>query len=529
MKINFEKAGTMKRALPYIIILFLTAFAACKEEIPAFEMENQLGTIAEYVYDHADRYENFIAIMEAGELVDALEAYNPYSSGYTLFIPSDSAFKEFYSKNDTYNSIDDLIADMEYTRALGRYHILNMDIRTNDFPFGAFPDTTLSGDLLTVGFTEDVDSTIYLINSEAPVTMDNFEASNGFVHEVGKVLEPIVFTGYELLASNPDYSIITEVFEMTGLTDKMALTINGETGERENQYTLLAEPDSVYNRSGIYTVQDLIDTISPESDDYTSPTNPLYQFGAYHIMEGRYFLDNFEGTLNYNTFASLPLRISAGLVIKINKDPGRVYDTIIENNDTTYIDYVEPFYNSSNVLSQNGPIHFINQVMYLYKPGLSNQLYQFHNDPVINDLKNIPNEYIFSDQETFSMLSWEGAEEIIYYKSGTQIDPRGNDYLQIEGDFTLTYTIPKILPGEYQVYFRAHAYGDENAVVELFIDGNKAGGIMNLTSSGNSTGNPYVRFNQNTVEFTEYETHTVTVRSLIPGILMWDFIEFDPV
>jgi uncharacterized surface protein with fasciclin (FAS1) repeats len=520
----------IKTFFRFILAIFLVMnLPSCEDTTVDFETEDDFGSIADYLAENQAKYSYFIQIAEATNMMHTFSSYNPHGNGYTLFLPSDEAFEGYFQDNPSYNNIADIIADKSFAWELIRYHILNMTIRTNDFPFGAFPDTTLSGDLLTVGFTNNIDSTVYLINNQAPVILRNVEARNGFIHEIGQVLEPIVFTGYELLSINTDYSILTELFELTGLNKKMGLYVSGENREVENQYTILAEPDTIYHKHGFFSVQDVIEFLNPASDNYTSKDNPVYQFAAYHVLEGRYFLDNFEGSTNYNTFASLPVRIGAGLQIKINSNPNRVFDTLVDNNDTTLIDYIEPFYNASNVLSQNGPIHFINQVMELYKPGLSIQTFQFFEEPVINNIRNRPNEYIFEDQDEFSIISWEGVDELIYFKSGTGIQANANDYLRIDGDFNLRYEIPKILPGTYQVIFRANAFGDDHAVVELYIDGNKTGGNMNLTSSGNSNGNPYNSFNQNTVEFTEYETHLIEVRSLIPGIMMWDFIQFEPV
>lgn len=516
--------------LRYILIFFfMVNLVSCEDTVVEFETEDDFGSIADYLHENHEKYSYFIQIAEATNLMHTFSSYNPHGDGYTLFLPANEAFDAYFLNNTSYSSINDILADESFSWELVRYHIVNMTIRTNDFPFGAFPDTTLSGDLLTVGFTSDLDSTVYLINNQAPVTRRNIEARNGFIHEIGQVLEPIVFNGYELLSINPDYSIITEAFELTGLTEKMGLYTSVEGTEVENQYTILAEPDSIYHKQGIFSVQDLIEFLDPATDNYSSVDNEVYQFTAYHLLDGRYFLDNFEGATNYNTFASLPVNIRAGLQIKINENPNRVFDTLVDNNDTTFINYIEPFYNASNVLSQNGPIHFINQVMELYRPGLSVQTFQFYEEPVINNIRNQPNEYIFEDQENFSIISWEGVDELVYFNSSTGIQANANDYLRIEGDFTLTYAIPKILPGTYQVIFRANAFGDDHAVVQLYIDGNKTGGNMNLTSSGNSSGNPYNNFNQNTVEFTEYERHTIEVRSLIPGIMMWDFIRFEPV
>ena len=512
-----------------LVFFFMMNLISCEDTVVEFETENDFGSIADYLYENQEKYSHFIQIAEATNLMHTFSSYNPHGNGYTLFLPTNEAFETYFQNNSNYGNINDILTNKNFAWEIVRYHIVNMTIRTNDFPFGAFPDTTLSGDLLTVGFTNDLDSTVYMINNQAPVTLRNIEARNGFIHEIGRVLEPIVFTGYELLSINPDYSILTEAFELTGLTERMGLYISDGNNEIENQYTVLAEPDSIFQKRGIFSIQDLIEFLDPATDNYTSEDNAVYQFAAYHVLDGRYFLDNFEGSTNYNTFASLPVSINAGLKIKINANPNRVFDTLVENTDTTFINYIEPFYNVSNVLSQNGPIHFIDQVMELYKPGLSIQTFQFFEEPVINNLRNQPNEYFFEDEEDFSIISWEGVDELIYFKSGTGIQANANDYLRIEGDFILRYEIPKILPGTYQVIFRANAFGDDHAVVELYIDGNKTGGNMNLTSSGNSSGNPYNNFNQNTVEFTEYETHSIEVISLIPGVMMWDFIRFEPV
>ncbi|MFW5877943.1 MAG: hypothetical protein ACOCUP_02405, partial [bacterium] len=179
---------------------------------------------------------------------------------------------------------------------------------------------------------------------------------------------------------------------------------------------------------------------------------------------------------------------------------------------------------------KNGPIHFIDQVMHLYKPSISSKRFQFHEEPAINSAQKTPNTYYFTDPQDFSVLSWTGVEEIIYFKSGTNMKAIGNDYIQAFGDFTINYKIPKILPGTYTVIFRADAHdnNNSNAVVELFIDGNKQGGNINLTTGANA-GNPFKDFNQNTIEFSTYTTHTVTVRTLLPGMLIWDCIEFNPI
>jgi hypothetical protein len=88
--------------------------------------------------------------------------------------------------------------------------------------------------------------------------------------------------------------------------------------------------------------------------------------------------------------------------------------------------------------------------------------------------------------------------------------------------------LPKIIQGKYNVILRAHAFSSANAVVELSIDGNKLGGLINLQSGGNA-GNPYVDFNIGAVDFKKYDSHTVKIEPLIPGTFIWDLIRFEPI
>ena len=61
----------------------------------------------------------------------------------------------------------------------------------------------------------------------------------------------------------------------------------------------------------------------------------------------------------------------------------------------------------------------------------------------------------------------------------------GGDYLYMDGDFTITYEIPKIVQGIYTVYLRAETLDRDNALVEISVDGKKIGGLVDLSAGGN--------------------------------------------
>jgi uncharacterized surface protein with fasciclin (FAS1) repeats len=521
----------MRKLLYFVILIALTGTQACDDGFSPFVTDIEVNSIADFLLQNETEYSYFIKLAEHGKLMDALDTYNPYGNSYTLFLPRNVAFEKFFANNPSFSNLDDLLNDLDYTRTLVRLHVLNMEIHSTDFPFGALPSLTLSGNTLTVNFLLGADSTTYLINNLAPISIRNIPARNGYIHVLEEVLEPVVLSGFEWLKLNPDYSILTEVFEITNIKDRMGVPDQGNENDHvANYYTLWAEADSIFFKDGIYSLQDLIEKVSPNSSDYTEEDNPLYQFAAYHIMEGVHFLDAFEGTRNYNTFGSLPVRISAAARLRINNDPNfHVFDTIVSDTDTTYISFLEPLYNFSNVLTVNGALHFLNHVLYAYRPPAAALRFEFYEEPVINSLRNISNTHIITRQTSLSLISWDGPDQFIYYKAVPGVTERAEnrDYLQIEGDFTIHYQIPRILPGRYLIVLRANSNNSDNAIVEVLIDNNKIGGNVNLTT-GATGGQPYRIASLGTVEFINYEPHQVTVRSVLPGIFTWDYIEFIP-
>ena len=527
----------MNRIKYFVPILYIVAaaslacsFLACETEFSrgAF-FEEESKSIYEYVESKADTFSRFRQVIDAGELDNTLRAYNPNGNDYTLFLPTNDAFDSFFSRSQNYGGMDELLNDQDYTRALVRYHTVNMALQKSDFPFGALPDTTLSGDLLTIGYTEDVDSTIVKVNNFASILSHDIEMANGYIHIIDEVLEPVVFSSYEWLEQHPGYSLFKEALDLTGLKDTFKIQ-EGSSGFRYPRNTLLVESDEVFHAHGIHSIGDLKERYSPEQTNYSSYSNGLYQFMAYHIIEGKQFLNSFEGkNTNYNTYASLPLSINAtGIDIKINAGVD-VFDTLVTNNDTTIINYVGMEYDQSNVITQNGAIHFISHVMDLFSPGQKLQVFQFYEDPLINAAEKTPDTYIFDDPNELEVIDWQGIEDIVYVKSpGGLSGVNNNDYLEMEGDFLISYEIPKILPGRYLLQIRANDENNINAIIQIHFDGKRIGGNVDLTANPNSGGSMY-NFDIGQVELFSYEKHLITIRTLIPGRFTWDLVRFEPI
>jgi uncharacterized surface protein with fasciclin (FAS1) repeats len=512
------------------ILLFLLFPSGCKEDISEARFyEDETRSIADYIESNEDVFSRFQQVMKTGELETTLKSYNPEGNNYTLFLPTDEAFDRFVENSNDYASFNELLDDTDYLKSLVRYHVLNMGLERNDFPYGILPDTTLSGNALTVGFTTGIDSTVVKINNYATILRFNIELSNGYIHVIDEVLEPIVYSSYEWLEQRPDYSIFSEALEITGLKD----TFKIKSSETEIEYpknTLLVESDEVFNKHGIQSIDDLKEKYSPNRQDYAAQSNGLFQFVAYHILIGSHFLNNFEGkNTNYNTYATFPISLNAlGLEMLINKGAAN-FDTIINGNDTTIIDFVQINYDESNVLTRNGTIHFIMDVMEPYRPKPRAQTFEFYEEELISRWEKAPGDYEFNDPSRFEVISWEGVEEVKYVKSASNLSGIwNNDYLEIDGDFIITYEMPKLLPGKYMLQIKANDEYYNNATIQVYLDGERIGGNVDLTENPNKWSSMNL-YNIGQRNFTEFETHQLRIRSLIAGRFMWDGVRFEPI
>lgn len=513
----------------YLLIAIALIGQSCKEpeRIAGFEDAEDLS-IYNYLKDSTEAFSSFLSIIEVGGIDKTLSAYNPYGSDYTLFLPDNAAVDRFIQNNEQFNSLQDILSDVEFSKAFSRYHVLNMGVETQDFPFGAFPEPTLSEDFLTVSFVIETDTSYYKINNQAGITKANIEVSNGFIHIIEVALKPITFTSKGWLEVNSGHSIFNDAVELTGLTDLIDFNTKDETLERQ-PVTLLVEPDFIYQENGVNNVAELAELISANDDNYTSLTNPLNNFVRYHILTGGLFIDDFEEVAtNYGTYSEIPLNINGlGLELAINKGK-EIFDTLIVNGDTTIVDYIAFLYDESNVITQSGSIHFIDRIMTQKPPSRAIRTYEFYEESLFVEYRLKQGTYLVEDVDALNFIDWSGADLFFVELGDQQTSAWGNDYLQIEGDFKISYEIPKIIQGKYEVFLGAHAYDVNNAVVEVFIDGKKVSGLIDLSRGGSAT-NPFQQIEIGTIDFTRYSSHVVEIKPLIPGRFLWDYIRFEPI
>jgi len=521
---SFEMKIVKCIALFFIVILS----CSCEKNVLEANFEDvEKKSIYDYLIENKDEFSGFISILEKGGIDKTLSAYNPNGTGYTLFAPNNLALEQFIKQSQQFTSLNDILKDQEFVDVFSRYHVVSMKANTNEFPFGSFAQPTLSDDYLTVSFFVEKDTSYYKINNQATVIKPNIEVSNGYVHHIQTALKPITYTTYEWLGKNQGFTIFKNAVDLTGL--QPLIDINLKESETLEPITLLLEHDSVFYKKGINSISDLKKAISPGKDNYTDVSHPLYNFVAYHILTGRFYIDDFfEVATNYSTFSEAPLNINGlGLDLIINKGK-EVFDTIINQSDTTIIDYIRFLYDESNAITQSGPIHFIDQIMKQQLPSRANRIFEFKEEiSFFNYRQKSLGLLQIEDKTILNYLEWSGSD-LFYVNAGEQNSTsRNGDYLQLDGTFSISYSISKIVQGRYRIFLGADAFSKENAFVELLVDGKKVGGLVDLTSGGTSA-RPFQKIEIGTIDFNRYSEHVVKINSVIPGRFLWDYVQFEP-
>ena len=337
-------------------LIFFAVITSCKSDpnSSTWTDGNSL-TISQYLEKNQNEYSKFYRLLIDGKMLNTLYAYNPYGEGYTLFLPTDEAIDHFIQQNQKYGNFEELLKDTSFIKMLTRYHTLKRNVKTNEFPDGALVDSTLTGARLVASFSAIGDNQLIKINNVASIIKPNLNMTNGYIHVISEVLQPVNISGYDWLQQHNDYSILAKAMELSGIHKIL----------NWDKYTLFAEPDSIYHRYGINSVEDLISRIATPGVPLTTKANSFYQFTSYHILSGGYYMNDFYwGGRKYPTFSGQLMTINIGLEVKINLNVDTYGMTISESGDTTVIDYIRPISEGCNILTRTGPVHSISDIMY---------------------------------------------------------------------------------------------------------------------------------------------------------------------
>ena len=228
----------------------------------------------------------------------------------------------------------------------------------------------------------------------------------------------------DLLEGNPDYSLFTEGIKITGISDTLEITEFDYNNKKARTYfTILAVPDTIFNRYGINSIDDMIEYFTDDKDNITDINNGFYQFIEYHCLDGAFFLSDFETQL-YPI-----LSFNNNILVTIDKD----YMLNFSKTDSSYTGFI---IEHSNIPSRNGALHTLNDLLVVEDPEPVDIIFD-----VCEQFELMQGDYyrkyymkFYDGENTFKNVKWEGDYLQYYFKDhDTFVGLSNDDCLQMIG------------------------------------------------------------------------------------------------
>jgi len=452
--------------------------------------------ISQYVESDPE-FSEFSEILDATGLKSLLAVRGPF----TLFLPSNTQMEAYYKEkgvNGYAGFSDDVL------KALAQNHIIGSKVETGDIGLGAITDVNALGDYIVTEFSgSDI-----ILDKSSKIIKRNIQAANGVVHLIDKVLDPVTKSVFDVLASNPSYSIFTEGLVRTKLKDTLqVITFPFGTKLARTRFSIFAIADTTFNRFGINNIDDLIRKYTTAPDSLAYMSNGFYRYMEYHCLAGTYYLNDLVTQL-YPI-----LSYDNNIFMTVDDD----YKINLETDNISYTHFV---IDQCNNPGKNGTVHTISGLLPVVVPNPTTTVWETtdHFDLKQGDYFGKYYSRWFDGQNTFRDIKWDGDYLLYYFKDHDTGKLMNHDCLSMSGWWWVQVTTPKIMKGKYTITSNLWS-GQTNYVV--YVDGVNSA-IVKSSDPAETT--PWGQFN-----WEKTEQHTIKVVTSSPGMLFWDTIIFTPI
>ena len=346
--------------IPVLALFAVAALAGCEDEV---DKSNRFTFTGELISTHLEnnpQFSSFTTILSkakigkkaSGSILKTLSTYG----SYTCFAPQNEAVDSFLQKQ--YNLylegertgitspyLEDLTDSM--ATEIAKNHIIEMGYKTTDIYDGAFPMSTMNHRFTTVEWTTNEAGQVFpLLNNSARIINQDLEMENGYIQVIDAVLSPSNKLLPELIEAQQSFRIFCDAMKLTGVDSLLSVydldpdydntltgpTLDSETStspypkEKKQKYTVLIEPDALYNSNGIYNLEDLKAFAenwygTEAQNDYKNDKNALRQFILYHVIDrqllyssstgpGGFIMENYENQ-GYSSIVNLNQRFDS--------------------------------------------------------------------------------------------------------------------------------------------------------------------------------------------------------------------------
>jgi len=477
------------------LMLFAMFLVGCNTEPQLWNVKSTQQVISEYVETNPE-FSDFNKMLESTGLNSLLAVRGPF----TLFLPSDTQMKAYYAEKGVGSYTD---FSPEFLEQLVLNHVIGSYFETGDIGLGAIRDPNAIGDYIVSEFQgADI-----ILNKNSKIIKRDILASNGVIHQIDKVLDPVTKSVYDVIRDNPSFSIFTEGLNRTNLKDTLQ-TITFPYGKKmaRTRFTIMAVADTTFNRYGITNIDQLIAMYTDSPDSITYLENDFFRYMEYHCIANTYYLSdmvtNLYPTLTYDN----------NLFITVDDD----YKLNLDDNKN----YTKFVIDQCNLPGKNGTIHTVAGLLPTTLPKPQTLVWETtdHFEIKQSDYWTKSYKRFFDGQNTFANIKWEGDYLLYYWKNHDAPQQINWDCLSMSGWWWCEVTTPKIMKGKYKISGNIWSGQIDYAV---YIDGVNTS-LIKMSDPANST-------TWAEVDWPTTKTHTVKAVATSPGLLFWDTIIFTPI
>ena len=277
------KRNSVRLMSVWLVLFVLAICSSCLDEQHPGTYYTFTGqTVADYLEDDPDgRFTDFITVLKRAKHWGELDTYGEF----TCFAPTNNAFQHFLADLG-YSSVDDL-SDSDCD-TITRTHLIRSTYFMSDMTEGALPSVNLLDRFLTLSYTGDTaqDGTVRLlkcINRDSHIIGLDDTVQNGVVQVVDKLISVSGDYIFDVIAENSGSRIFFQALNLVGLEDSLkkfkdeSYSVSYDSveigivrpgggsdytvkywGEKKTAFTVLVEPDSVFERNGIHNLDELI-------------------------------------------------------------------------------------------------------------------------------------------------------------------------------------------------------------------------------------------------------------------------------
>ncbi len=482
-----------------LLFIFLTSFLfnSCQEEPKLWEVKSTSQVASDYIKSKPE-FSEFAKLIEMTGLDPLLGIRGPF----TIILPNNDAMFAYYKEKGV-NSLTDF--DEAFRRKLALNHLITNEIATGDMSLGALRDTNSIGDFLVTEFQgSDI-----ILNRHSKIIERDIRLANGYAHVIDRVIEPITKDVYSVVSEDPSFKIFAEGLKITGIKDtlqQISFLFGSHTSR--TRFTLLAVPDTIYQKNGITSVDDLIKWTGANPDSITSMNNAFYRYMEYHCMAGTYFLSDLNSQLYPILSHDNNILMTIDTDYKINYLP----------KTKKYTAFIVP---ASNTPAKNGALHAINGLLPVFEPAPQSVIFETTDFQDIKQGDWFGKYYMkWNDgKNDLAKIKFDGDFLGYYYKTHDCPVAIGRDALFMLGFWWIEITFPKVIKGKYKIIYGSEWGGTASFIV--YVDGKITGYAYDGPKGGNQT--------IADVDFATTSEHRIKIVPTIYGALYWDYVEFVPV